>query len=346
MRTLSEITDPGFIKNNNIGALDKWLISLINDERDLPFIYLCLQIMFFVIPLGIILFTPLLHGWMWTTAAWIYVLSVLLYFMGPFTLMLHNTSHNALFRRKNDWANSLIPWVIGPFFGQSPETYFSHHVGMHHAENNLKDDCSSTMGYQRDSLRCFLQYYLHFFFIGLIELAGYFQRKKRKKLMRKVIRGELSFFVLCILLSLFNWQATLVVFVVPFILTRFAMMAGNWGQHAFIDVNQSGNSYLNSITCINSGYNRKCFNDGYHIGHHISPKMHWTEMPADFIANKAAYGQQRSIVFEGIDFFFIWLLLMLKQYHVLAKHMVNVGYTFNSDEELIAFLKSRTQKIV
>lgn len=345
MRTLSAISDPGFVKNKQPGVLDKLFITLINDERDLPFVYLCLQIFLFVIPLGVILFTPLLQGWMWTLGAVVYILSVFIYFMGPFTLMLHNTSHNALFKRKHDWANGIIPWVIGPFFGQSPETYFSHHVGMHHAENNLKDDCSSTMSYQRDSLRGFLRYYLEFFFIGLIELANYFQRKKRKKLMRKVIRGELSFFLLCIALAFVNWQAMLVVFVVPFTLTRFAMMAGNWGQHAFIDASDSGNSYLNSITCINSGYNKKCFNDGYHIGHHLKPKMHWTDMPADFIANSVEYGKQKAIVFEGIDFFFIWLLLMLKQYKFLASHMVNVGYTFNSDEEAIAFLKSRTRKI-
>jgi fatty acid desaturase len=345
MKTLSAITDPGFVKNEHPGALDRFFISLINDERDLPFVYLCLQIFCFVISLAVILYTPLLQGWAWNAGALLYILSVLLYFMGPFTLMLHNTSHNALFRRTNDWANNIIPWVIGPFFGQSPETYFSHHVGMHHAENNLKDDCSSTMHYQRDSLRGFMRYYLEFFFIGLIELANYFHRKKRKKLMKKVIRGEASFFVLCIALSFVNWQATLVVFIMPFILTRFAMMAGNWGQHAFIDASDSGNSYLNSITCINSGYNRKCFNDGYHIGHHLSPKMHWTDMPADFIANSAEYGRQRAIVFEGIDFFFIWLLLMLKQYKVLAKHFVNIDNVFKNDDEVVAFLKIRTQKI-
>jgi len=30
-----------------------------------------------------------------------------------------------------------------------------------------------------------------------------------------------------------NWQATLTVFIAPFVTMRSLMMAGNWGQHAF-----------------------------------------------------------------------------------------------------------------
>ena len=109
-------------------------------------------------------------------------------------------------------------------------------------------------------------------------------------------------------LAFVNWRATLVVFVVPFVVTRFAMMAGNWGQHAFIDAASPENCYRNSITCINSGYNRRCFNDGYHIGHHIKQTRHWTEMPEDFLDNVAKYDAERAIVFDRLDFFGVWVL--------------------------------------
>ena len=46
---------------------------------------------------------------------------------------------------------SYITWIICPLFGHAPEGYFSHHMGMHHIENNMPDDTSSTMAYQRDS---------------------------------------------------------------------------------------------------------------------------------------------------------------------------------------------------
>jgi hypothetical protein len=36
---------------------------------------------------------------------------------------------------------------------------------------------------------------------------------------------------------------------------------------------------------------------------------------------------------------------MGKRYDLLAKHFVNLGNRFSSDEEIIAFLKSRTVRI-
>ena len=44
-------------------------------------------------------------------------------------------------------------------------------------------------------------------------------------------------------LALLNWRAALVVFVIPFVASRAAMMSGNWAQHAFIDPGDPGNSY-------------------------------------------------------------------------------------------------------
>ncbi|MEM9823796.1 MAG: fatty acid desaturase, partial [Bacteroidota bacterium] len=172
MRTLSTISDPGFDKKQEYNFLDRIFVNYIKDERDLPFIHLTLQISVIVIPFAIFLFTPVLEGTAWWGAVAVYWV-LWIYFLGPFTLMLHNTSHRAFFKREYDWANRYIPWVIGPFMGQSPETYFSHHIGMHHAENNMNGDKSSTMNYQRDSFRGFLHYFGVFLFIGVVELIDY-----------------------------------------------------------------------------------------------------------------------------------------------------------------------------
>ncbi len=84
---------------------------------------------------------------------------------------------------------------------------------------------------------------------------------------------------MCVGLSFVNFPATLVVFILPFVISRIIMMVGNWAQHAFIDAGDPSNHYKNSITCINTKYNHKCWNDGYHISHHVKPNMHWTEHP-------------------------------------------------------------------
>ncbi len=343
MRTLNTVADPIFIKKK-LGRLDSFFMDYLKDERDLPFIYLMIKLSLLFIPVAFILFFIDNTTWFWWLLAITYGVGLII-FTGPFTLMLHNTSHRPLFKKNYKKGNLLIPWGLCPFMGQSPNTYFSHHIGMHHAENNLEPDLSSTMRYQRDSIVDFLKYFFHFLFWGVIDLIRYHRNSNKKKFMKQAMIGELAFLSLWIILLFFNWKATLWVFILPTIIVRFSMMSGNWGQHAFVDEHQPGNNYRNSITCINTLYNKKCFNDGYHIGHHLKPHMHWTDMPADFEKNIEKYIDNQALIFEGLDYFQIWALLMLKQYHTLASHVVNIGNIYSSKEEVIALLKRRVKKI-
>jgi fatty acid desaturase len=236
--------------------------------------------------------------------------------------------------------------VLGPFFGETPETYYAHHIGMHHAENNLADDLSSTMRYRRDSIGGFLHYYFSFLATGLVSLAAYLRRKKRGRLHAKMVAGELSFLALAAALAVFvDWRPVVVVFLAPLVIVRFLMMAGNWGQHAFVSADDPANNYRNSITVIRCRYNERCFNDGYHIGHHVNAGRHWSEMPSDFEANRAEYARQGAFVFEGIDFFGVWARLMIRNYDSLARHLVTLEGERPPHEELVATLKSRTRPI-
>jgi fatty acid desaturase len=122
-------------------------------------------------------------------------------------------------------------------------------------------------------------------------------------------------------------------------------MLGNWAQHSFVDAHEPGNAYKNSITCINTGYNKKCWNDGYHISHHIRPAMHWTEHPSFFLKTINEYSKNDAIVFDGIHFLHVFAYLMLKRYDLLAKHFVNLDNRYSSDKEVIEFLRSRTRPI-
>jgi fatty acid desaturase len=239
--------------------------------------------------------------------------------------------------------NHYIPWVIGPFCGQTPETYFAHHMGMHHAEGNLEQDLSTTMPFKRDSFFHFLRYFGRFFFLSIIELTAYHLKKGNRKMARRLVTGELLFIALCVVLAVFvDWRATLVVFITPYLVARWLMMCGNWAQHAFVDQVEPNNDYKSSITCLNTRYNQRCFNDGYHIGHHEKANRHWTEMPDDFESKLDKYRDEGAIIFDGIDYFQIWALLMLKRYGTLAKHFVDLEDTPRSRDEIIELLKSRT----
>ena len=325
--------------------LDQWLARYVQDERDLPFARLMLQIGGTMLPLAALLFVPGLRG-----VAWWAVLAAYLYlgnarFKGPFGLMLHCTSHRVLFKKKYAWLNQLIPWVLGPLFGQTPETYFVHHMGMHHPENNLPDDQSSTMFYQRDSLRGFARYLTDFVLLGVPRLAGYFRRRQKPTLRRRLLRGELAYLLLTLGLAGVSWPAAVAVFVVPFGLSRVIMMLGNWAQHAFIDAAQPGNCYLNCVTCINTRYNHQCWNDGYHISHHLKPALHWTEHPAHFRQNLPEYARHDAIVFDGIHFLHVFYYLMRKRYDLLARHFVLLdGNLARSEAEVILLLRARTRR--
>lgn len=338
-----KLSDPVFEKTNDPNFLEKIFLKFINDRRDIPFIWLCFWISLTTIPAAIYLFLMDEFNW-WFALIYFAYNSIVL--MGPYILMLHNTSHNVFFKRKYGILNRMMHWIIGPFFGETPESYFAHHIGMHHPENNLKEDLSSTLKYQRDSFIDFMKYYFTFMIFTVRDLASYLNSKGRKKIMKRFLVGETSWYVMVIILLFVNWQAALVVFVIPMVFTRLMMMAGNWAQHAFIDLENPDNCYRNSITCINSVYNKRCYNDGYHIGHHLKPSMHWTDMPNNFLENIDNYKTEEAIVFRKLDYFAIWLLLMTKSYKTLAKFYVNLNpELYKSESDIIELLKLRTKKL-
>jgi len=318
---------------------DFWAQAL-NDRRDIVFVNLALQMTLFLVPFGAFLFHLGSFSWLLAAAYWGFLFWA---FLDKFILMLHCTAHRPLFSRRFKFWNNYIPWVLGPFVGETPEAYFVHHMGMHHKEGNLLGDLSTTMPFQRDKFTHWLRYWGRFMTIGLAELFAYHKKRNRKKMVSRLAWGEGSFWVFCALLATFvSLQATLVVFIIPVVVVRTLMMAGNWGQHAFVDPDEPDNDFKSSITCINTRYNRRCFNDGYHIIHHLKPSMHYSEMADEFHKQKELYGSQDAIVFEGYDFFQVWLLLMLGQKKRLAKAFVRLpGAPDRSDEEVIELLNHR-----
>jgi fatty acid desaturase len=344
MKPLPVIIDPVFSDSAKYSAFDTLWLKLIRDERDLPFIYLTIKITLTLVPVAALMYISFVEGWIWWLAAAVYFYLNNFVFKGPFGLMLHCTSHRPWFKKKYGIMNLYLPWFIGLFFGQTPETYASHHLGMHHRENNMEEDLSSTMNYQRDSLRDFVKYFLNFFLLGVLPLVKYFDSRKQPKLVKKVIRGEVFFVLMCVGLCFVNWPATVMVFILPFVISRLIMMMGNWAQHSFVDPEDPANLYKNSITCINTPYNKKCWNDGYHISHHIKPAMHWTEHPNHLQENLSEYVENKALVFEGVEFLYVWTNLMGKRYERLASHLVNINGMFNSKEEAIRIMKSRTAK--
>ncbi len=332
------ITDPTEAPTYGDGPISRWCKGALYDPRDEVFVRLTLRMIVLMSAAMAALWVVLRHTPVPAWAAIAAYVALWGYFAPPVILMLHNTMHRS-FIRKPKVLGRIHPFVMSFFFG-IPTGYREHHVGMHHVEDNMQDDLSSTLRYRRDSFLHFLVYFSRFFFLIAVELPLYLQRRRRYMMARRALFGELGHLSVVGLSLALDWRFGLAAFLLPLVICRFMMMAGNWGQHAFVNTGHRNNGIANSITCINAGYNHRAFNDGYHIGHHLKANRHWTEMPADFLANREKYAQEGAIVFEGLDFFLVSLLLWTGQWKVLGRRYVRLNGPM-SDEDVVAMLKER-----
>ncbi|HEY1954305.1 MAG TPA: fatty acid desaturase [Polyangiaceae bacterium] len=336
------LTDPTSAPTYGDGPISRWCQRHLVEARDEVFVRLTLRAVATQTLAMAALFATLHFT---HVPAWIPILAYFAYWgwaTPPIILMLHCTMHRKFIKSPKS-LDKAHPFVMSFFFGM-PMGYREHHVGMHHVEDNMGRDLSSTIRYRRDSFANFLVYFFRFFFLTIIELPIYLARAKRKAMARRAVLGEMAHWLIIAGAMAIDWRFGAAAFLAPWATCRFMMMVGNWGQHAFVNTGRKNNGIANAITCINSTYNKRCFNDGYHIGHHLRANRHWTEMPKDFLDSREMLAKEGAIVFEGLDFFFVSVLLWLGAWNVLAKRFVRLGEP-KSDEEVIALLKSRVQPV-
>ncbi|CAD7947010.1 unnamed protein product [Amoebophrya sp. A25] len=295
------------------GLLDKFILPLLRDKRDLPMVYLQLNIINFLWPLALaVLYT----GNVYLGIAYLPI--ALLGFMERFILMLHFASHRKVF--KNEFLSGFALYFIAPFFGIPPGAYYLHHIIMHHGENNHGLDTSETESYHREGVFGFLKYWLRFL-VGLsIELPVYALRTGRV--------GWFFFFWVCMgswasviaaCWKFFTPTGTIFVWIAPHFLALSAMALGNYAQHVFVDPDSPSNNYTLSYNCLNVGTNQTTFNDGYHILHHIFPRLHWSELPRKFATSLREHKSNRALTFRNIHFFDVGVLVLTGQIEKLAR---------------------------
>ncbi len=174
------------------------------------------------------------------------------WYMGAYNIMMHQHIHQRGVLRKELWVvDYLFPYLLDPLMGHTWNSYFYHHVKHHHLEGNGPDDLSSTVRYQRDSLFHFLCYFSRFFFLCWIELPLYFWRTNRVAYAAKNAFWEYaSWASMYLFWTRVSPHAAFFTMVLPFLLLRLGLMAGNWGQHAFVDDQDPDSDYRSSITTI------------------------------------------------------------------------------------------------
>lgn len=211
-------------------------------------------------------------------------------------------------------------WIMAPFLGLPCNAYAAHHLMMHHTENNHAGDLSSTELYQRDSLLSLARYTLRFVNMGAV--ARLCLQQRRHSNLCGIVLWAVAVPVLLCKAPL----ATACVFVAPFVLGLPLMALGNFSQHMFVDPTRCESNYLLTYNCIDAPGNQRTFNDGYHVIHHLNPRMHWSELAAAFASSWEKHSEEGALTFRGIHFMDVGLLVLTGQLKKLVeRHYVHLG---------------------
>lgn len=204
--------------------------TFLHDKRDAIMISTILNIVFFNVPLTLLLWHQPSH---WLGLA-IYGQKIL-FWLQRFILMMHYSEHRRLFKDPyHSVGKHLLNFVISPFIGIPPGFYRLHHVVMHHVENNFfESDLSSTEMYQRDNFFHFL-HYVGNYFACLILLPLWAYQKEHYDMFGKCVFGAVIWIAIMIMSWIHSPIFCLWTWIIPFVALGFIMMFGNFSQHIFV----------------------------------------------------------------------------------------------------------------
>lgn len=236
---------PGPVDKYLLRPYISWARKMVRVETDVIMLTHLIIYLSTSIPSAIILFRNFTY-----THALLHVV-MQFYYTGAYTLMMHQHIHmRGILAKQYSLFDHAFPYILDPLMGHSWNTYFYHHVKHHHVEGNGPDDLSSTMRYQRDEIWDFARYVGRFYFLIWFDLPLYFLRKNRPLMALKAGGSEFLTYVFYYAASRINGKATFFVYLLPLLLLRVGLMVGNWGQHAFVDVDQPDSDFRSSITLI------------------------------------------------------------------------------------------------
>ena len=316
------------------------------DERNLPIFLVGVNILTTSVPMAFGLFY-LEHTKSVSPQAFIglglcYFIYHLKTFARSFMLALHYETHCSIFNRKFRFLDHIFTSFLCNFFGIPPGLYYPHHIGMHHAMDNVApNDMSSTMDYDRSSKWNHFKYMFRFVTMGGFELPYRLISMKKYGLVVQCVTGCSLFWGFMISIFPYYPMATFFVQWLPWVSVSFGLMQGNFKEHVFVDPDEPENNYKSTATCINAPTNALTFNTGYHIEHHEEPGLPWFKLPELFLKNIDKHAQNDSFVFSGIGSMEVGTLALNGKFEELADHYVNIGQPKRTREELIAEFQRR-----
>eukprot|EP00927_Polykrikos_kofoidii_P014483 TRINITY_DN16347_c0_g1_i1.p1 TRINITY_DN16347_c0_g1~~TRINITY_DN16347_c0_g1_i1.p1 ORF type:complete len:454 (-),score=37.03 TRINITY_DN16347_c0_g1_i1:164-1468(-) len=356
------VHDQQALRREYVFRLPRWFedwanVHLISDSRDTIMLSALANMIISTGLLSVLLFTFQSHKLglvicLFNAGMWVQ----------RFILMMHYAEHKPMFQPQVAFLRYIMPWIMAPFYGIPVGMYRTHHILMHHKENNIfKKDLSSTEPYQRDSFVGFL-HYLAMYWALLVTLPFWAFRHRNLAVFAQVLVGcTVWIFVQVMLHQHGHGIYAFYQFQLPFCISSIALMFGNWSQHMFVaPLVATSKDLLSSyrfncaltLNVINHFDNQVAFNDGYHITHHVKPACHWTEMPLSFLTNLESYAEHDPVVFDRCHFFDLGFNLLIRSkfdhdgaWKWLIDHFVHFTQEKRSDAEVKEFLQERLKPI-
>ncbi|MDJ0708349.1 MAG: fatty acid desaturase [Leptolyngbyaceae cyanobacterium MO_188.B28] len=184
----------------------------------------------------------------------------------------HHHQHCKFFSRA--WANRLIELIMGLQTGLVGEAWVLHHSLGHHI--NYLDQSKDESAWKNRSDKVMSQWE-YTFTVGTFAYptalkVGENHPKSRNKLIQNIL---LTLLVLGGL-AWINWVNTVIIFVIPMIVSLYLTAHVTYDHHAGLD---ETDPYLATYNITDRWYNFFTCNLGYHTAHHLHCGRHWSELP-------------------------------------------------------------------
>lgn len=111
----------------------------------------------------------------------------------------------------------------------------------------------------------------------------------------------------------------------------------SWLWHLFLDPENVKNEYVSSMTILNGTDN--IWGEDFHVIHHESPTVHWSDTGQHFEKTKEKYAQNNATIFEKTEEGVLLGMLFSGDWDQMAKHYVDLNGKLSHEEKKELLLK-------